>query len=354
MRRWGWIFALLISVGLNAGILATLWVIRAREPQNPPALRPREASGPLPAERFGDPPPQEPGLPDRPPPREPEAQPQGPEHEGPREGYPVRPGPQNPPGPPQEEVPFGGERELGPPGTVPTIPPPRLREFAQNLGLSGTTRERFFTLQLQMIGAMRDGRWRIQQLRREVRVEMLSDRPDRDKIEANLAAIQTAQLALERQTVRTILETREILDGEAEREYLQFITRLRLGAGEPRPNGPRPGRRMPGRQGMPGPQNREMPGGQPGFDPRQEPPGANPQDRPFDPGQNPRMNRPGGPRGGGFGRPRLFPRGERRLTPEERLERRRRFEEWQAREGAGRTPPPVQSEPEGEAAPPPI
>lgn len=226
---------------------------------------------------------------------------------------------------------------------VPSTPPPRLREFADRLGISGEKRERFFALQLKMIATMRDGRWRIQRLRREVRVEMLSDRPDRTRIEANLAAIQSAQLTLERQTVRTILETREILDGEAERQYLEFITRLRLGAGEPKPNGPRP---------------RGMPGGQPGFGPRREPPGASPQNRPLDPGQNqpgqdPRMNRPGGPRGGGFGRPRLLPRGERRLTPEERLERRRRFEEWRERQGAGQTtPPPLRSEPQGEAPPP--
>jgi Spy/CpxP family protein refolding chaperone len=277
------------------------------------------------------------------------------------------PGPEGPP--PPDDGPFGGETaEVGPePGTVlpvPSTPPPRLREFADRLGVSGEKREKFFALQLKMIATMREGRWRIQQLRRAVRVEMLSDRPDRNKIEANLAAIQSAQLALERQTVRTILDTREILDGEAERQYLEFITRMRLGAGEPKPNGPRP--RGDGRMlGRPG-----LPGGQPGFDPRREPPAANPQNPSLEPGQNqpgqnlpgqdPRLNRPGVPRGGGFGgrpggfgRPRLFPRGERMLTPEERLERRRRFEEWQARQGAGQTaPPPQRSEPEGEAPPP--
>jgi hypothetical protein len=245
-------------------------------------------------------------------------------------------------------VPFGGDRELGPPGTVPTTPPPRLREFAARLGLAGEVRERFFALQLQMIGAMRDGRWRIQQLRREVRVEMLSGRPDRDEIEARLGEIQSTQLALERQTVRTILDTREILDGEAEREYLEFITRLRLGAGERGPNGPRPRGEMPGRPGRLGrpevPPNRE-PAGPPELDPGVQ--------RPFGGAQDPRMNRPGGPRGGGFGRPRPFPRGERRLTPEERLERRRRFEGWREHQGAGQTVPPLRSEPESEAVPPP-
>jgi hypothetical protein len=212
-------------------------------------------------------------------------------------------------------------------------------------------RERFFTLQLQMITAMRDGRWRIQRLRREVRVEMQSGRPDRDKIEARLAEIQSAQLALERQTVRTILDTREILDGEAERQYLEFITRLRLGAGEGKPNGTRPrgDGRMLGRPGLPG---------GPGFDPRREPPGNEPQNPPS---PDSRLNRPGGPQGGGFGgrpggfgRPRPFPRGQRMLTPEERLERRRRFEEWQTRQGAGQpaAPPPQRSEPEGETPPP--
>lgn len=362
MRRWGWIFALLVSVGLNAGILATLWVTRA---QSPPPPRPREAQGPLPPGRPGEPPP----LAGAPPPERPPADPrEGPPGE-PQYGPPGRPmpppqdhppGQPGPEGPPPDDGPFGGESaEVGPePGTVlpvPSTPPPRLREFADRLGISGEKRERFFALQLKMIATMRDGRWRIQRLRREVRVEMFSDRPDRTKIEANLAAIQNAQLALERQTVRTILETREILDGEAERQYLEFITRMRLGAGEPKPNGPRP---------------RGMPGGRPGFDPRREPPGANPQNRPLDPGQNqpvpnqpgqdPRLNRPGGPPGGGFGgrpggfgRQRPFPRGQRMLTPQERLERRRRFEEWQARQGTGQTaPPPQRSEPEGEAPPP--
>ncbi len=284
------IFALLISAGLNAGILATLWVTRAK---TPPPPRPVEAQGPPSVGRPGDPPP----------PREPHEAPTGspvgaplPSEPSPRErGHPG-------PGGPPDEGPFGGETaEVGPePGrvlSVPSTPPPRLREFADRLGVTGEKRERFFALQLKMIAAMRDGRWRVQQLRREVRIEMFSDRPDRTQIEANLAAIQTAQLALERQTVHTILDTREILDGEAERQYLEFITRLRLGAGESKPDGPRPQ--------------------------------------------------------GGFGRARPFPRGQRRLTPEERLERRRRFEEWQARPGTGQTvPPPQRSEPKGEAPPP--
>ncbi|MEP7008925.1 MAG: periplasmic heavy metal sensor [Acidobacteriota bacterium] len=266
----------------------------------------------------------------------------------------------DPEGPPPDDGPFGGETaEVGPdPGTVlrvPSTPPPRLREFADRLGVVGAKRERFFSLQLKLIATMREGRWRIQQLRREVRVEMLSARPDRTKIEASLAAIQNAQLALERQTVRTILDTREILDGEAERQYLEFINRMRLGAGEGKPKGPRP-RGGGGMMGRP-----EMPGGT-GFDPRREPPGNEPANPPGQnsPSQDPRLNRPARPQGGGFGgrpggfgRQRPFPHGQRMLTPEERLERRRRFEEWQGRQGADQTvPPPQRSEPEGEAPPP--
>lgn len=343
MRRWGWIFALLVSVGLNAGILATLWVTRAKEP----APRTQEAPGPEPQVRAGDGPRQSPGVPPIDPQVDPRREPQAPSG-GPPEGgrSTVPPSPQDDPrpvpaGPPfVEEGPFGENAEVGPePGTVgpvPSIPPPRLREFADRLGVSGEKRERFFALQLRMMATLRSTRWRIQQLRREVRIEMLSERPDRQKIEASLSAIQAAQLTLERQTVRTILDTREILDGEAERQYLEMITRMRLGAGEARPNRPRP-RMDGGMPAEPGPALRETPGAV------QLPP-AN---------QEPRMDRPVGPGGGGFDRRRPpGPRGQQRLTPRERLERRRRFEEWRARQGAGQTPPSESSDPEGGAPPP--
>ncbi len=234
---------------------------------------------------------------------------------------------------------------------MPKTPPPRLRELAERLGLSGEKRERFFALQLQMIGAMRDQRWKIEQLRREVRVEMFSARPDRERIEARLAAIQNAQLALERQTVHTILDTREILDGEAERQYLELITRLRLGVGAPQP-GPG-GRRAPrGGPGMLAP-DRGTPRATPEPDLGVDRP-ENRTERPLVPGQDPRMNRPGGPPGGGFGGPRNDRRDRRPLSLEERLERRRRFEQWQAqRPNPGGVPaPPLRSDPEGEAPPP--
>ena len=349
MRRWGWIFALLVSVGLNAGILATLWVTRATSPvagpQEAPALREPAGSGPRPI----------PGAPPSGSEVDPRREPREPRPEGPSEGregegpvYPPRPqaDPRRPlpAGPPlEDEGPFGGETaEVGPEpgevGPVPSAPTPRLREFADRLGISGATRERFFALQLRMIATLRAGRWRIQQLRREVRIEMFSERPDRQKIEANLAAIQAEQLALERQTARTILDTREVLDGEAERRYLEMITRMRLGSGEARPNRP-----MPRREGA-----------LPAVPPRprlEEAPGAV---RPGPAGQSPPIERPlpgAGARDGGFERPRPGPRGGR-LTPRERLERRRRFEEWRARQEAGTTDPPSSSDPEGEAPPP--
>ncbi len=253
---------------------------------------------------------------------------------------------------------------MPPPGAMwpaPKTPPPRLREFAERLGLSGEKRAQFFVLQLRMIGAMHNERSKIEQLRREVRVEMFSARPDREKIEARLAAIQNAQLALERQTVRTILDTREILDGEAERQYLEFITRLRLGAGEPRPNGggprPGPGGRRPPMRTPEMPPGRELPSAPPGLNPDTERPENRPE-RPFAPEQDPRMNRPGGrpggPQGGGFGGPREDRRNRRPLSMEERLERRRRFEQWRAQQqGSGGAPaPPLRSDPEGEAPPP--
>ncbi len=233
MRRWGWIFALLVSVGLNVGILATLWVTRGQATQPPGEGRPPSNTTEEPS----------------------------------------RPAPPIVPDPPS-----GSTRP------VPSNPPPKLRELAERLGLSGEQRERFFALQLRMIATMRDGRGQIQRLRREVRAEMLSARPDRDRIEERLAAIETAQIAMERQTVRTILDTRELLDGAAERQYMTFITRLRLGAGDSRSDDGR----------------------------------------------------------------------ERSATPilEERLERRRRIEEWRGRQrGQGRLTPPLRSDSEATSPP---
>ncbi len=371
------IFALLVSAGLNAGILATLWVTRGQDP--PP--QPQEGPGPPLALRPGEPPLQFPGEPEHPPlgPRvEPSSgPPTGPSRPSSPTGPPGSPvvlPSGRPPGPglegPEDDGPFGGEsgEVLPPSGAIEPVaktPPPRLRELAERLGLSGEKRAQFFVLQLRMIGAMHNERSKIELLRREVRVEMFSARPDRERIEARLAAIQNAQLTLERQTVRTILDTREILDGEAERQYLEFISRLRLGAGEPRPNGgmkrPGPGGRRPP-MGVPGmPLGRELPGAPPEPKPNAERP-ENRTEQPVAPGQDPRMNRPGGrpggpPGGGGFGGPRNDRRDRRPLSMEERLERRRRIEQWRARQqGSGGPPgggaaPPMQSDPEGEAPP---
>ena len=164
MRRWWLVIALLLSLGVNAGILATLAVSgRGDRPVRPLA-------GP----------------------------------------------PYGPPGPAGEDRP-----------QLPAAAGWRLERLADELGLAGEERERFVALQRRMFQdgiALARERFALQA---ELRRELLAAEPDRERIETLIGEIAAVFTRLEENTASGILDTRELLDPEQERRYLRVVAQIR-------------------------------------------------------------------------------------------------------------------------------
>lgn len=177
MKRWWLVLALLLSVGVNLGILAMLALERLR-PESPPALG------------TATPPPAAPGA-----------------------------APEEPPGAEPEAL---------------RVPLPVLR-MADRLGLAGEERRRFVDIQTRFFAATAGERRRLAGLHRALRLELTADEPDRARVEALLAEIGAAFAALEGALARNVLDSREILDPEQERLFLEFVRRLRASQGRLEP-----------------------------------------------------------------------------------------------------------------------
>jgi len=149
---------------------------------------------------------------------------------------------------PRRPLPPAARRE----GRFDTGPPEaRLEEMAARLGVPEADRPRFAALQRQFFAETRDRRIRLGGARRELRAELTAARPDRARIDALLARSSDLQLGLERSLVEHVLAAREVLDGEAERRYLRFLSRLGAAGGpgaRAAPGPRRPGLRGPGRR----------------------------------------------------------------------------------------------------------
>lgn len=100
--------------------------------------------------------------------------------------------------------------------------------LADHLELEGEQRERFLGLQRQLAERVHAGRRRIDDSRRELRRELASaeGEPDRARVDGLLVAIGREQDALDRALVENVLAVRELFAGETEREYLRFVERF--------------------------------------------------------------------------------------------------------------------------------
>jgi hypothetical protein len=133
--------------------------------------------------------------------------------------------------------------------------------LADRLDLEGVERERFLGLQRTLAETVHAGRLRIDDSRRELRRELTSPDPDRDRVETLLNGIGKEQDALDRALVENVFAARDLLEGEAEREYLRFVERFggAFAGRSPGPGGPggmRPrfgDRRLRAPDGSPGP-----------------------------------------------------------------------------------------------------
>lgn len=208
-RRWLGL-ALLLSVGVNVGILGTLAVERLQ--QEPPA-----AGAPEPAESAEE------GtsvLPD-------EADEPG---ELPADARGLEPGP--------------GDPEAGADPAPPMLPEieRRLEDLADRLGLAGEARGRFLAIQRRFFRETFRHRQEIHRHQRALRQELIAPAPDRERVAEAQERLSAARDALDRALVASVLESRELLGPAQEAEYLRFVARLRA-AGEGRgPGGPPPRR----------------------------------------------------------------------------------------------------------------
>ncbi len=176
MKRWWLLIALLLSVGINVGILATL------------AFQPRLA-GPAAIPATGGPPPADP-LP--------------------------------------------GDPGVGPSDPLPREGrmPPVVERMADELHLESEKREAFVEIQrafFEQTLAARSGMARIQ---REIRREVTSEDPDRERADRLLAELSAAHTDLERAFVTNLLDSRELLDGQQERRFMHFLRRMRQVRGD--------------------------------------------------------------------------------------------------------------------------
>lgn len=187
MRRWWVVIALLLSLGVNLGLVAA---VATRK------MAARQERG---------------------------AEPGGP---GPRR---------------QQEM--GGE------------PLPRFRRLADHLGLEGEQRRRFLDLQRQLFEETVRVRMRQAENQREVRRELVSREPDRERIDALLQQSARDFLTLEQALAKNVVATRAILSPGQEEEYLRVISRMR----PPGPGGFGP--QQPPRRRQPPMRERRFPAG---------------------------------------------------------------------------------------------
>ncbi len=126
----------------------------------------------------------------------------------------------------------------GPPGSQPQISaedderqmrglPPVFRRLADELQLQGEERERFLELQRELLRQTFVGRQEVSRLQKELRRELVSRQPDRERIDHQLEALARAHFQLEKIFVDHLLDTREMLEPRQERLFMRFMSRLR-------------------------------------------------------------------------------------------------------------------------------
>lgn len=101
-----------------------------------------------------------------------------------------------------------------------------LGRVADRLGLEGEERERFVAIQEELLATVRDGRRRRAELHRELRAEMTASEPDRRRVDDLLAELSAVQAEMERAFAGAVLASRELLGPEQEEAYLRFLRRM--------------------------------------------------------------------------------------------------------------------------------
>ncbi|MEM7582239.1 MAG: periplasmic heavy metal sensor [Acidobacteriota bacterium] len=105
--------------------------------------------------------------------------------------------------------------------------PRMVQRMANELGLEGEKREAFIEVQRNFFEQTIAARRRMAEVQLEVRREILSSEPDRRELDALLNELSAAHTHLERAFVNNLLDSRQLLDPEQERRFMRFMRRMR-------------------------------------------------------------------------------------------------------------------------------
>ena len=246
MKRWGLWIALMLSLGVNVGVL--IMVVAARglprrleEPRSAEPLLPEEPAGPVDPvlPREAEPPPPAPPETETAPPREAVPEPSPPAEPSPRPKPPPA-APQEPPSsaPPEDPAAPEGPTPHAPPAPAPQAGPsvealrraePRLEVLADRLRLRGQQRERFLDAQRRFFTEVTARRVELATLRRELRRQLTSPSPDRQRMRRILERSGRATAELDAAFAQNVLTVRRILGPRQQQAYFRFLERLRDG-----------------------------------------------------------------------------------------------------------------------------
>lgn len=243
-RSWIWI-VLLLSLGVNAGILAMLLAQRWRQPApqpaaQAPAIQPTAPEAASPEPVAPEPAPVQPAVPEAAAPSASAAK--SPRTTVPRPSPPAAPEPgalapaaEPPPEPATAAAEAGSPAPLEnesptesqapadlDPGGAP-LRGPKFEILADRLGLEGESRERFVAIQRQAFEAMRLQRQRMIVARGALRRELMAPASNRARLQALVAESTAAQQELERILVNSLVESRALLDADQQRLYMRFV-----------------------------------------------------------------------------------------------------------------------------------
>lgn len=115
------------------------------------------------------------------------------------------------------------------PGDIKPEQMPPLNALADRLRLRGEARDRFLEAQKEFFAEVTSRRIELATLRQELRRELTSPEPDRQRIDRILEETGRATAALDAAFVDNVLAVRGLLGPRQQRAYFRFLGRLRAG-----------------------------------------------------------------------------------------------------------------------------
>lgn len=105
--------------------------------------------------------------------------------------------------------------------------PPPFERLARYLEVEGEQREEFMEIQQRLFRTTRQSQETLESLRRDLRLEVMSESPDPVRVDQLLAEIGSQHRDLDRALVESVLATRKVLSPEQQRRYFHVLERMR-------------------------------------------------------------------------------------------------------------------------------